>query len=303
LNIKVKAMKDHSTYFDILSRLPWKSIEPLETVSLGRFCHKHSHLLGLVGYITETEPEELTLDLVRNLDRSARQSIQTGNVAAAERFWVCARLAEYRLSLYQRPFCKSCYLSVTLRSNGRLKDFCPGHSSGKEAGHTAEYQRGRKRQQKMDRLLSLLPSKEEFAQALLTYQLNSLRAKGGAPATIISRFDFNRFIIDKSIKQMDATSNQKIADDSLSNLEADTRWHDSADERWDRMKQLDDAAGEPGRWRIDPSELRLADITEGYPDWTELATRWRALFADSEGLQKLSGVVDGAVTPLMLVDQ
>ena len=143
-------MKDISPYIDILSRLPWKYLESKKMLENARSCEKRAELITLVGSFTGTEPEDLTLDLVRDHDRSARHSIQTGDVAAAERFWACARLVEYRLSLYQRPFCKSCYLSVTLRSNGRLKNFCPGHSSGKEAGHTAEYQRGRKRQQKMD---------------------------------------------------------------------------------------------------------------------------------------------------------
>ena len=63
-----------------------------------------------------------------------------------------------------------------------------------DAGHTAEYQRARKRQQALDLLLQLLPSPEDFAQALLEYQLNSLRVKGGVAGRIVSKFDFFDFI-------------------------------------------------------------------------------------------------------------
>jgi uncharacterized protein (DUF433 family) len=303
MNYFVKAMKDLSPYIDLLSPLPWKSIESKEMLALARSCRKRSELLALIGTVTGTEPADLTLDLVRDLDYRARDQARSEDVAAAEKLWVLARLVEYLLSLNQRPLCKFCYRTVGLRTNGRLKDLCPHHATGKDSGRTAEYQRGRKHQHDMERLLSLLPSAEEFAQALLTYQLNSLRAKGGAPATIISRFDFNDFIADKFIKQMNAASNQKNADDSSGQATADAKRQDSADESWDWAVQLDEAAGGSGLWRISRSELGIADITQDYPDWTELAMRWRAQFADLEGLQKLNGVGESAVTPLMLIEQ
>lgn len=296
-------MKELSSYALLLSKLPWKTEGGKEVLLNAASMRKRKELAALIGSVTGTEQTDLTLELVRDLDYQARHQVRVDDFAATEKLWALARLVEYLLSLSQRPICKFCYRSVGLRSNGRLKDFCPYHASGMDAGHAAEYQRGRKRQQNMDRLLSLLPAAEEFALALLTYQLNSLRAKGGSPATIISRFDFNRFITDKSIKQMEAISIRNDADGSLGLAKADAKWQDSGDESWEWMIHLDEAAGGSGLWRISPAELGLPDITQNHPDWTELALRWRAKFDDFEGLQKLKGGAAGAVTPLLLMEQ
>lgn len=49
-------------------------------------------------------------------------------------------------------------------------------------------------------------------------------------------------------------------------------------------------------------DLRLQDICNDYPDWTELALRWRLLFDDQEGVQELKSEYR-AVTPRLLVTQ
>lgn len=48
--------------------------------------------------------------------------------------------------------------------------------------------------------------------------------------------------------------------------------------------------------------LRLDEICDDFPDWTELAQRWRLLFDDQEGVQELKSDVH-AVTPRLLVTQ
>ena len=284
-------MKHLSPYIDLLSLLSWKSIESEEMLVVARSCRKRADLLALIGSVTGTEPAELTLKLVRDLDYLARQQVRFHHDAAAEKLWVLARLVEYLLSLNQRPICKSCYRSVGLRSNGRLKDFCPHHASGKDSGRTAEYQRGRKHQHDMERLLSLLPSAEEFAQALLAYQLNSLRLMGGAAGRIVSKFDFNRFIGGNLFK---IPAVQSISDEE---------WTALMEGDGEELRQLNEAAGGELRWRFSKAELMLDEITQDFPDWTELAMRWRARLDDFEGVQKLKGCADGAVTPLLLMEQ
>lgn len=49
-------------------------------------------------------------------------------------------------------------------------------------------------------------------------------------------------------------------------------------------------------------ELRLPEICLDYPDWTELARRWRHLFGDSEGFHQLESQ-KLAVTPGLLLEQ
>lgn len=48
--------------------------------------------------------------------------------------------------------------------------------------------------------------------------------------------------------------------------------------------------------------LRLNEICDDYPDWTELTLRWRKLFNDEEGVQELLAQ-DRAITPRVLVTQ
>jgi hypothetical protein len=284
-------MKELASYAQLLSKLPWKIEEGKEVLLNAARLRKRKELAALIGSVTGTEPADLTLELVRDLDYQARHQVRVDDVAAAEKLWALARLVEYLLSLNQRPICRFCYRSVGLRSNGRLKDFCPHHASGMDAGHAAEYQRARKRQHALDRLLQLLPSSEDFAQALLEYQLNSLRLKGGVAGRIVSKFDFNGFIDGKLFK---IPPSQSISDDE---------WTGLMENRYERLRQLNEAAGGELRWRFSKAELMLDDLTQDSPDWTELAMRWRARFDDLEGLQKLKDGAEGAVTPLLLMEQ
>ncbi len=284
-------MKELSSYALLLSKLPWKTEEGKEVLLNAASLRKRKELAALIGSVTGTEQADLTLELVRHLDSQARHQVRVDDIADAEKLWALARLVEYLLSLNQRPICKFCYRSVSLRSNGRLKDFCPHHASGMDAGHTAEYQRARKRQQALDLLLQLLPSPEDFAQALLEYQLNSLRVKGGVAGRIVSKFDFNGFIDGKLFKIPAA---QSISDDE---------WTALMENRDERLRQLNEAAGGELRWRFSKDELMLDDIAQDFPDWTDLAMRWRARFDDFEGVQELKGSADGAVTPLLLMEQ
>lgn len=53
---------------------------------------------------------------------------------------------------------------------------------------------------------------------------------------------------------------------------------------------------------LDIGELKLTQIVQGHPDWTELALRWRQDFEDWEGVAQISkGAV--AITPQLLVKQ
>jgi hypothetical protein len=62
----------------------------------------------------------------------------------------------------------------------------------------------------------------------------------------------------------------------------------------------------PNSWsraaQLDLQALRVNEILEGFPDWTELALRWRGLFSDEEGVLELTerGM---AVTPRLLLEQ
>lgn len=62
----------------------------------------------------------------------------------------------------------------------------------------------------------------------------------------------------------------------------------------------------PNSWsnvaNLDLQALRLSEILDGYPDWTELALRWRSLFSDEEGVLELTER-GGAVTPSLLLEQ
>lgn len=49
-------------------------------------------------------------------------------------------------------------------------------------------------------------------------------------------------------------------------------------------------------------DLRLKEICQDYPDWTELALRWRRLFDDKEGALELESQ-KGAVSPRLLLEQ
>jgi hypothetical protein len=62
----------------------------------------------------------------------------------------------------------------------------------------------------------------------------------------------------------------------------------------------------PNSWsraaQLDLQALRVNEILDGYPDWTELALRWRNLFSDAVGVAELTerGI---AVTPRLLLAQ
>ena len=62
----------------------------------------------------------------------------------------------------------------------------------------------------------------------------------------------------------------------------------------------------PDSWsraaQLDLQALRVGEILDGYPDWTELALRWRNLFSDEEGVSELTER-GGAVTPRLVLEQ
>ena len=223
---------------------------------------KSKQLTGLVGDVSHMDFAEPSLDLVRNLDVMARQRVRA-DLEGAECLWLLARLVEYVLSMKHRPFCKFCFRTVAVRSNGRLKDFCPMHASGTSSRDTAAYQRGRKHQADLEAYLEKLPKLSkgrgtdklphlDFLEwRLLSFQLNAFRKGGGSAGYIVTHLDWDAWIV-----------------------------------------------GAP----LNIDELRLPEIADDHPDWSELAWRWRALFEDHEGVQQL-GKGGVAVTPRMLVEQ
>lgn len=62
----------------------------------------------------------------------------------------------------------------------------------------------------------------------------------------------------------------------------------------------------PNSWsnvaNLDLQGLRVNEILEGFPDWTELSLRWRSLFSDDTGVSEIAerGM---AVTPRLLLEQ
>ena len=258
----VKTMNAIKDYCMLLKGLPRLSEEAMALLTEASEFTKSKQLTGLVGDVSHMDFAEPSLDLVRNLDVMARQRVRA-DLEGAECLWLLARLVEYVLSMKHRPFCKFCFRTVAVRSNGRLKDFCPMHASGTSSRDTAAYQRGRKHQADLEAYLEKLPKLSkgrgtdklphlDFLEwRLLSFQLNAFRKGGGSAGYIVTHLDWDAWIV-----------------------------------------------GAP----LNIDELRLPEITDDHPDWSELAWRWRTLFEDHEGVQQL-GKGGVAATPRMLVEQ
>jgi hypothetical protein len=258
----VKTMDSIKDYCMLLKGLPRLSEEAMALLTEASEFTKSKQLTGLVGDVSHMDFAEPSLDLVRNLDVMARQRVRA-DLEGAECLWLLARLVEYVLSMKHRPFCKFCFRTVAVRSNGRLKDFCPMHASGTSSRDTAAYQRGRKHQADLEAYLEKLPKLSkgrgtdklphlDFLEwRLLSFQLNAFRKGGGSAGYIVTHLDWDAWIV-----------------------------------------------GAP----LNIDELRLPEIADDHPDWSELAWRWRTLFEDHEGVQQL-GKGGVAATPRMLVEQ
>ncbi len=204
--------------------------------------------------------EALSLDLVRRFDERSRQLARETLSSREEHpdfddndvpacLWLWARIIEYVLFTDARPFCTFCYRTVALRSNGRLKEYCPEHASNK--GNAGGYLRGRAHQKAFQEYLADQESPDDLVLGLLRFELNS-RRKGGGNAG---------YVFKESIRKIQA-----------SGIRLDIK--------------LDDL-----HW-----------MTQGHPDWTELALRWRQHVEDYEGVGQISkGLI--AVTPSLLVEQ
>ncbi len=192
------------------------------------------------------------MDVVRKVDERSRLSVLPNydENTVPECLWLLARIVEHFLSEDARPYCAFCYRTVAVRSNGRLKEYCPEHASGSK-GNAGGYLRGRARQEAFEDYLARQVSTDDLALKLLRHQFNARRKGGGDAGYIVAG---------------------------------------TAGRNWSFGSGL--AIG----------ELKLTQIAQGHPDWTELALRWRQDFDDSEGSAQISkGAV--AITPKLLVKQ
>jgi len=213
---------------------------------------RRENLRKLVSGYLDEPIETLNVDVVRKIDERSRLSVLPNHVenTVPECLWLLARIVEHFLSEDARPYCAFCYRTVAVRSNGRLKEFCPEHASGSK-GNAGGYLRGRAHQEAFKKDLAHQLHPDELALKLLRHQFNARRKGGGDAGYIV--------------------------------------------------------AGTAGRnWSfgsgLDIGELKLTQIAQGHPDWTELALRWRQDFEDWEGVAQISkGAV--AITPKLLVKQ
>jgi hypothetical protein len=105
-------------------------------------------------------------------------------------------------------------------------------------------------------------------------------ASGGAVHTLLDDLEYRFLLHQLNSVRMGAGSVRNMVDPV----------HALKPNSWSRAAQLDLQA------------LRVTEILEGYPDWTELALRWRGLFSDETGVSELTerGM---AVTPRLLLEQ
>lgn len=252
-------MKNLDTFLSLLKGLT-SSAEGAAVLESVAQCGGKKDLCQLVGDYLLDPIDSLTLDLVRKIDERSRQlardtlslredhpDFDDNDVPAC--LWLWARIIEHVLSTDARPFCTFCYRTVALRSNGRLKEYCPEHASNK--GNAGGYLRGRAHQKAFEEFLADQESPDDLVLGLLRFELNSRRKAGGNAG----------YVFKESIRKIQA-----------SGIRLDIK--------------LDDL-----HW-----------MTQGHPDWTELALRWRQHVEDYEGVGQISkGLI--AVTPSQLVEQ
>lgn len=227
-------------------------------LSLMAECTTEQALKQLVSVTIEEPVTSFDVTLVRKLQARARHAFYANNPDpdGPERFWLLARVVEFLGSQNHRAFCNFCFKTVEVRSDDRVKDFCPDHASGVESGNRGGYLRGRKYNDAFQKTLVEIGAKIDVGRlekGFLTHQLNSIRLGAGDAARVVVPKDREK---------------PNWATDSLLSID----------------------------------ELRLSEISHDYPDWTELALRWRRLFNDLEGAQLLEAE-PLTVTPRRLLDQ
>ena len=179
-------MKNLDTYLSLLKGLT-SSAESAAVLESVAQCGGKKDLCQLVGDYLLEPIDSLTLDLVRKIDERSRLSAQSHyeDNPVPECLWLLARIVEHVLSTDARPFCAFCYRTVAVRSNGRLKDYCPEHASGSN-GNAGGYLRGRAHQEAFENHLAAQVPPDELALKLLRHQCNARRKGGGDAGYIVA---------------------------------------------------------------------------------------------------------------------
>lgn len=179
-------MKSLDAYLPLLNRL-LLSVEGVAVLESVAQCGGKKDLCQLVSDYLLEPIDSLTLDLVRKIDERSRLSAQShfDDNTVPECFWLLARIVERVLSTDARPFCAFCYRTVAVRSNGRLKDYCPEHASGSD-GNAGGYLRGRAHQEAFENHLAGQIPPDELALKLLRHQCNARRKGGGDAGYIVA---------------------------------------------------------------------------------------------------------------------
>lgn len=179
-------MKNLDTYLSLLKSLT-PSAEGAAVLESVAQCGGKKDLCQLVGDYLLEPIDSLTLDLVRKIDDRSRLSAQShfADNTVPECLWLLARIVEHVLSTDTRPFCAFCYRTVSVRSNGRLKDYCPEHASGSN-GNAGGYLRGRAHQEAFENHLAGQIPPDELALKLLRHQCNARRKGGGDAGYILA---------------------------------------------------------------------------------------------------------------------
>lgn len=179
-------MKNLDAYLPLLNRL-LLSVEGAAVLESVAQCRGKKELCQLVGDYLLEPIDSLTLDLVRKIDERSRLSARSHfeDNTVPECLWLLARIVERVLSTDARPFCAFCYRTVSVRSNGRLKDYCPEHASGSN-GNAGGYLRGRAHQEAFENHLAGQAPPDELALKLLRHQCNARRKGGGDAGYIVA---------------------------------------------------------------------------------------------------------------------
>lgn len=148
---------------------------------------RRENLRKLVSGYLDEPIETLNVDVVRKIDERSRLSVLPNYVenTVPECLWLLARIVEHFLSEDARPYCAFCYRTVAVRSNGRLKEFCPEHASGSK-GNAGGYLRGRAHHEAFEEYLAKQVSTDELALKLLRHQFNARRKGGGDAGYIVA---------------------------------------------------------------------------------------------------------------------
>lgn len=179
-------MKNLDAYMPLLNRLSL-SAEGVDLLDSAAQCERKKDLCLLVSKHLSKPIDSLTPGLVRTIDERSRLAAQLrlDESTVPECLWLLARIVEGVLSGDSRPFCAFCYRTVAVRSNGRLKDYCPEHASGSN-GNARGYLRGRAHQDAFEDHLADQGTADELAFKLLRHQCNARRKGGGDAGYILA---------------------------------------------------------------------------------------------------------------------